>query len=173
MGYTTEFRGEVEITPALTTEQVKYVNAFCETRRMKRDDMLAASLEDARRVAVGLPVGKDGGYFVGSADDGNFGQGALLGRGADDGSIVDYNTPPTGQPGLWCQWEVSEDGDRLYWDGGEKFYNYTEWLAYLVEHFFKPWGRTLNGKIEWRGEDWEDTGTILVENNNVRTVAER
>ena len=69
-------------------------------------------------------------------------------------------------PGLWCQWVINED-DELVWDGGEKFYNYTEWLKYLINRFFEPWGVTLNGRITWAGEDRNDRGQINVIDNIV------
>ena len=76
------------------------------------------------------------------------------------------------QPGLWCQWEVSNKASNkqqvLAWDGGEKFYNYTEWLKYLINHFFSKWGVMLNGSIEWEGEESSDKGIIVVEDNQVK-----
>lgn len=80
------------------------------------------------------------------------------------GGNIDHD--PT-MPGFWCQWIASDDGKLVYWDGGEKFYEYTAWLEYLVEHFFQPWGRVLNGEVGFRGEDWDDTGTIVVRDNKV------
>lgn len=80
------------------------------------------------------------------------------------------NTQPyPGMPGFWCQWVPTEDAKGLEWDGGEKFYEYVEWLEYLIEHFVEPWGLKLNGEIEWRGEEWDDKGTIVVVNNEVTT----
>lgn len=52
-----------------------------------------------------------------------------------DSDIRDYNKPPEGQPGLWCQWEVSEDGSKLAWNQAEKFYDSQAWMAYLRSHF--------------------------------------
>lgn len=74
-----------------------------------------------------------------------------------------------GFPGFWCDWVPTEDGTGLEHNGNEKFYNYVEWLEYIIEHFVKPWNLKLNGEIEWRGEEWEDTGTIYVEDNIVRS----
>ena len=37
----------------------------------------------------------------------------------------------------------------------------------LIEHFFKRWGYTLNGEVEWEGEDSEDRGMIRVVDNVV------
>jgi hypothetical protein len=46
-------------------EHVTYLKAFNGTRRMKRDAGKAARLGDPLREAVGLPVGREGAYFVG------------------------------------------------------------------------------------------------------------
>jgi len=158
MGYTTDFRGFFACSKALTPEQNKYLQNFADTRRMKRDADKAAELLDEVRSAVGLPIGLDGGYFVGG--NGDFGQ-------DQDESVIEYNLPPTEQPGLWCQWVPSEDGTQIVWDGGEKFYHYVEWIEYIIQHFLQPWGITLNGTVEWRGEDWDDTGFIVINNNEV------
>ena len=37
----------------------------------------------------------------------------------------------------------------------------------MIEHFFKPWGRYLNGKVRWRGEEFDDMGSINVKDNIV------
>ena len=112
MGYTTEFQGKLEITPPLKPEQVAYINKLSGTRRMKRKESRCAELPDPIREAVGLPVGKEGEYFVGGL--GWAGQ-------DDDLSILDYNGPPLSQPGLWCQWIINDNGKHLEWDGGENF----------------------------------------------------
>lgn len=193
MGYHTEFGGEFTIDPRLTNEQVQYLHRFRHTCRMRRDERLAAQLPDPERIAVGLPVGHEGAYFVGGT--GPFGQDS-------DESVVDQNTPPgtpdvpgrcsgsewqsayatfceersrriankIAQPGLWCQWAPSEDGSELAWDEGEKFYGYVEWLEYLVHHFFEPWGRKLSGEVWWRGEQDDDRGVIYVRDNEVDAV---
>ena len=191
MGYTTDFYGQLNITPPLKAEQVKYINLLGHTMRMKRDIKV---LWDLYKGEHGNPFptektpiriyGHEGEFFA--REDGNYGQ-------TEDKSILDYNTPPgqmlsqglenfnkvwnvnqariqglNCQPGLWCQWEVSENGEILQWDGGEKFYNYIEWLKYLIDRFFKPWGVKLNGEIEWKGEDTDDIGKIVVKDNMVK-----
>ena len=162
MGYTTDFSGCLTITPPLSPEQASYIQAFNGTRRMKRSAE-AESLDDDKRNAVGLPLGVDAGYFVGGGGD--FGQ-------AHDSSVIDHNAPPSGQPGLWCQWTVDDEGTELTWDEGEKFYNYEEWLNYLVENFFKPWGCELDGQIDWIGEDSNDRGTIYAKGFLVEAVSD-
>jgi hypothetical protein len=101
-------------------------------------------------------LGTEGEYFIGGI--------GFMGQTEDD-SVINGNAPASTQPGLWCQWIISEDGLRLEWDGGEKFYYYDEWLGYLIANFFDPLGYVLNGSVEWQGEDYNDFGTITVTDN--------
>lgn len=164
MGYTTEFEGKVTIDPPLNAKEVKYLTKFNETRRMDREN---------------------GPYFVGGT--GPYGQG-------DDPDVRDHNSPPEGQPGLWCQWtpgDVVEDdmgepvsASSLEWDGGEKFYYATEWMRYLIDHFLSHeplaklnnkhfdflQGHTVNGTIYAEGEDPGDNWKIVVKDNIVTEV---
>lgn len=73
-------------------------------------------------------------------------------------------------PSYYCQWRGSEDGTELEWDQGEKFYSYVEWVSYLIDHFFKPNGYTLEGEVRWQGEDTDDSGMIIVKANRVGTA---
>lgn len=161
MGYHTDFTGQFDLDKPLTMEHKQYLHAFNGTRRMKRDAMIAKTMADPKRLSTGLPIGKDAGFFVGvEADHGQ----------VSDASVVEYNTPPSEQPGLWCQWTPNEDGTAIKWDGGEKFYHYTEWLEYLIQHFLGPWGYLLNGQVAWDGEDNRDQGIIHVKDNMVEAV---
>lgn len=180
MGYTTDFTGEFEVTPPLAEHHAAYLARFSQTRRMARDPLVTEHFYDPLRKAVGLEVGPAGDYFVGDEDA--FGQ-------THTPDILDYNTPPgqrveihweglarlnepriveghdRPQPGLWCHWTPNEDGTAIEWDGGEKFYDYIDWLAYLIEHFLAPWGYALNGEVQWEGEDSDDRGMIRVSDN--------
>lgn len=158
MGYTTEFEGQFDLDKPLTDEQKLYITSFCGTRRMKRNSDKAEKLNDPIRKAVGLPIGKDAEFFVGGL--------GTAGQDRDE-SIVQYNDPPASQPGLWCQWVPNEDGTAIEWDGSEKFYEYIEWIRYMINSFFKPWGIKLNGKVRWRGENFDDIGAIVIKNNKV------
>lgn len=157
MGYTTEFQGSFSFNREIEQRHADYINTFSKTRRMLRDADIAKTLRDPIREAAGLPIGPDGAYYVGSTD--NFGQNK-------DSSIIEYNSAGN-QPGLWCQWVVSKDRKSLEWDGNENFYNYIEWLEYLIEHFFDVWGYKLQGIVKWRGEDFDDLGSLIVVNNIV------
>jgi hypothetical protein len=170
MGYTTNFSGEFVLNNPLSSKHEEYLRKFASTRRMKRDASKTALRPDPVREAVGLPVGVDGGYFVGAG--GSFGQENMLGNPAAD-DVIDHNREPSGQPGLWCQWVPSHDGEAIEWNGGEKFYNYVEWLEYIIEHFLKPWGYVLNGTVTWEGEEQGDVGKIIVNDNVVTTKQAR
>jgi len=110
------------------------------------------------------------------------------------------NTPPKGQPGLWCDWVSTDDGTAIEWDGGEKFYDSAAWMTYLIDTFlsdgctlmremasgmdpdrFYPdefeaftFDHVLNGVIEAQGEETSDHWWLLVKDNvvEVHTVAE-
>jgi hypothetical protein len=176
MGYTTDFEGSLKFKRPLGKKKVEYLNRLFDTRRMKRD---VSKLMRIYKGKHGNPFTKEktpeaiygyqGEFFA--REDGQAGQ-------TQDDSILAYNTPAgqsgfrqgeieKGQPGLWCGWCITEDGKELEWNGGEKFYNYTEWLKYIIKNFFIPWGVVANGEINWYGEDRSDMGKIKVRNNEV------
>ena len=164
MGYTTNFNGSWTVTPALDAAQLAYLRAFNGSRRMKYNPNIVQDLPDPLRVAVGLPVGVDGCYYV----NGNFQIWHDTAEKLAAQGIVDHNRPPEGQPGLWCNWVPSKDGTRIKWDEGEKFYKYTEWIAYLIHHFLKPWECELDGTVLWQGEEYSDLGKIEITDNLIR-----
>lgn len=141
MGYTTEFEGKISIHPPLNAEEIAFLTAFSESRRMDRD----------------------AGPYALAPDHGP--------------GIVDHNTPPAGQPGLWCQWIPTEDGTGLVWNQAEKFYDATEWMQYLIDHFLAPnalaigkvpgivGGHTLSGLVQAQGEEPDDVWHLLVVGN--------
>jgi len=157
MGYTTEFDGRVSVSPPLNRHEIVYLLKFAATRRMDRTR---------------------GPYFVDGS--GPFGQGR-------DDDIQNFNQPPAGQPGLWCQWEPTEDGTAIQWNGEEKFYDSADWMTYIIDTFLKPgavlaselaspepdrhypeefrhftFDHELNGVIDARGEDDDDQWQLLV-----------
>jgi hypothetical protein len=160
MGYTTNFKGQVNLSHALTEEQSLYLRTFNRTRRMKRSPEVLQELFNGEHGLSGQ-YGLDGMYFC--RDDGRHGQ-------SQDKSILDYNSPPDGVPGLWCQWVPNDEGTALEWDEGEKFYRYTEWMKFIIEHFLTPWGIVANGEIKWQGKDFDDRGKLIVVNNAVSEV---
>lgn len=105
----------------------------------------------------------------------------FMGQGNE--GVIDYNSPPAGQPGLWCKWRPTEDGTAIEWDGGEKFYDAAEWMKYIIEHFLQRGAHALanremnflqanhvvNGTIEAQGEESSDRWDLVVQDNRVFT----
>jgi hypothetical protein len=156
MGYTTDFYGEIKAFPPLNEGEQKFLNAFTRTRRVVRN------------------YPNKGKYFISDGTDCS---------GQTTNNILEHNTPPEGQPGLWCQWKSTKDGN-IEWDGGEKFYSADEWMVYITEHFFKKnsymqklepetykkYGfqeHSLNGVIYAKGEEAGDIWKIIVKDNEV------
>jgi hypothetical protein len=92
-----------------------------------------------------------------------------------------YNRPPQGQPGLWCNWVPTDDGSGIEWNGAEKFYNGSEWMQYLIDHFLKPgahaqgepgfehftFDHTVNGVLAAQGDMPDDQWELVVVDNHV------
>lgn len=162
MGYSTDFDGQVTVTPPLNAHEIAYLKQFSESRRMLR---------------VSGPYGVDGEGFAGqdiTAD------------------VRDNNSPPAEQPSLWCGWEPSEEGDAIRWNGAEKFHDGDEWMRYLISTFLCPqatvqgelanpvpgrayppefshftFDHEVNGVIDAQGEDPEDRWCLVVTANVV------
>jgi hypothetical protein len=171
MGYTTSFFNSFTLDKPLTDIQIEYLQMFSETRRMKRDYSKLINMQRMGQgntrcfellKSLGLYLGYDGEFYCGTGFCGQDG-----GYAGKDTSVIDYNSPPTTQKGLWCQWVPTDDGMGIEWNGTEKFYNYIEWLEYIIDNFLTPWGIKVNGMVEWSGEDHDDIGVIEVINNIV------
>lgn len=147
MGYSTDFFGSFKLNKKLDEDTLAFLTKFNATRRMKRN--------------VHAIYGVDGEFYVNGKGD----------HGQDkDETVVNYNMPPSTQPGLWCQWKPNETGTEIEWDGGEKFYNYVEWIKYLVTAILVPRGYLLYGTVEWRGEDPGDCGQIVIQGDQVKVL---
>ena len=171
MGYHTDFDGSFALDEPLNEEQVIYLKAFAKTRRMARDvEEYLASDRSRLFETVGLDIGVQGMYVADGAgwEMNEYHQLCLI-KEPDDGG-GGYNTPPTGQPGLWCQWIPNDEGTEILWNGHEKFYHYVDWIKWLIEHFFEPWGRTLNGYVRFQGGERDDRGAIYIKDNKVEQV---
>ena len=72
-------------------------------------------------------------------------------------------------PNIWCNWTPTDDRKGIEWNGAEKFYNYIEWIEYLIAEVFAPKGYVLSGDVEWVGDDiFDDQGIIRVVDNLVK-----
>lgn len=153
MGYTTDFEGQINLSKPLTEEQAHYLLKFSETRRMGRNASLCQNFDDPIREMVELPIGVEGEFCVFDYND------------RSDPTILDHNTPPSTQPGLWCQWIPTSDNSAIVWDGNEKFYYYFEWLTYIHDNMLAKWGITFTAEevISYQGEEEDDNGQIYVD----------
>ena len=153
MGYTTWFEGELTPNKPFKKEFINYINAFSEKWHEPRDvEIIKRSDPDWAKHCLDGNLGPYGMYYVGNFDE-----------GVIDRSLAKSYTCP----GYWCNWCINEETGVVEWNGGEKFYQYTDWLIYLIENFFEPAGYILNGEFIWIGEDSEDRGKISVVNNKV------
>lgn len=158
MGCTTLFRGKFEITPAMAPDHVRYIQRFADTRHHKYNQTTVAKRDpDWEKHCYEGQFGEEGAYYT-FPDEESI---QLTIR-----ELMDYNIASRVCPSLWCNWSVTDDGKYLMWDGGEKFYRYTEWLEFLLEHFLAPWGYVLNGGVEFCDEH-DKMGSITIEKNNV------
>lgn len=137
MGTHTDFFGSFEINKQLDVDTLTLLQKLNDTRRMKRK--------------LDAKFGIDGEFYV---EDNNNG-------------IVDINRPPSTQPGLWCQWRPNENGTEIEWDENEKFYNYVEWLQYIVDKILKPRGYFLTGEVEYNGDNGRGRGYIIATEDDI------
>ena len=173
MGYQTTFEGQFDLDKPLTPEHKAYLKRFAATRHMLWDESQLPSIPDPVREAAGLPLGLFSIYFTGITDNSiSLTHYTHNGRPAYHSALINYNLTPAGVPGLWCEWAPNQDGTAIVWDQREKFYDYIEWLQFLIQHFLSPWGYVLNGSVKWQGERRTDKGIIEVTANNVAIIEE-
>ena len=161
--------GSLSITPRLEERHAAYLSRFQATRRMKRSSSVLAGEQypDPIRLAAGLPLGLEGGYYLGESIETSY----------QCPSIIDTNQPPRGQPGLWCGWGPTPDLGGLRVVNPHSGDDLGAWLRYLVKHFFVPWGYSLRGAVGWRPEEryrsrrGPSYRVLTVVNNHVRGKA--
>ncbi len=175
MGYNTTFIGHFLLNKTLRPEQKAYLQRFSEIYHVALDEKKLQAYDDPLREIVGLPIGKNGMYFTGMIPD-ETDVSKIAPPQLKDMSIGNiYNVLQAQQerefifPSHWCQWVPTRDGKGIEWDGGEKFYNYEEWLHFLIDHFLIPWGYELSGTVSFEGEQGEH-GRIIVTCNEIKTV---
>lgn len=179
MGYTTNFTGEIAVTPPLSADEADFLARFARTRHCEHQPNLYFAMPGLLSPAELLQLGRHAAYMHSDCPR----PGSSCYRSA------------TGAPGLWCQWvpgTINHDTGEftsIEWNGGEKFYDYAEWMKFLIQHFLMPGafaltgsglaetgsaaavmspaGHVLNGVIEWRGEEDSDMGQIIVKDNAV------
>lgn len=86
----------------------------------------------------------------------------LLEFNEDPNLINEGKRPQTG----YMQWVPSETLDAIVWDQNEKFYDYEQWLAWLVK-WLGVRGIKGAGQLDWRGESSDDIGRITVVDESI------
>lgn len=66
----------------------------------------------------------------------------------------------TTYPGMFCQWVLTSDKKGIKWDGEEKFYQWEDWLKWIIGQYLLPNGVGLKGHVAFQGDDVEDAGFI-------------
>lgn len=172
MGYTTEFIGEFTFDREPSEELKDYINRFAKTRHVKRDvAAIQKAFPDWEKRSWKGYLGNEAEFFLQPHNEVKYEKDDRLDMTSFNkrNGIVDNNNPPYSQPSLWCHWIINKKG-KLVWSGAEKFYEYVEWLKYLIKNFFEPEGLVLSGRCFYFGERMNDWGYICVEDNRVEKV---
>jgi len=64
-----------------------------------------------------------------------------------------------------CEWRT--DGANLYCEPGCT-YDYDTWLCRIVDRILTPSNYILNGEVEWIGEEPDDRGKMVINNNEIK-----
>ena len=69
--------------------------------------------------------------------------------------------------GKYCPWRIEQDIDGKYLLMCEtgKSQNYSFWIMKLLNKFKNKY--SLNGVVHWRGEDFTDSGKIVIRSNAI------
>ena len=93
----------------------------------------------------------------------------LLEIAGEEATIAESNlaaitdpAPPKG----YMQWVPDESLQRIVWDQNEKFYDYEQWLKWIVAAL-ASWGIEAAGSFKWQGDSVGDIGELLVIDGNV------
>ena len=157
MGCSTIQISKFQIKGDVTPELISYMNAFSESRRMRRSNKKIKKLyPNWKAYCLNGELGTDGEYFACPVER------------KKDKSIIDYNTPPAEQPSLWCDWKIVEEDGCYYikWNGYEKFHSPAPWLKYILDNFIVPNNLSVSGVgISIGGQ--EDAFYMIVDDNDL------
>ena len=143
MEYNIEFKGQIEIEPPLSPEEVSYISTFAATRHNELNESGPYVISENPRDIEFLNEAPD--MTNGKRKMGSFFGVDIQIKAEEDldcDEYFDMEEPPpiehgtNGKPGIWCHWVPSVDGTKLGWDGVEKAYGQAEWLQYIIDHFF-------------------------------------
>lgn len=148
MGYHTEFDGEISIEPALNQEEIDYLNAFADSRRMNRTK---------------------GPYHIGNGEYGQDHEDDIINYNrppmGQPGLWCHWIPTKDGKMLVW-------NGAEKFYDSAEWMqYLIDHFLSPIAiaktELPFLQANHVLNGKINAQGEEPSDIWQLVVENNVV------
>lgn len=151
MGYTTEFEGRFNLNKKIEDKHSLFLSNYTKTRHCSYKVKASKCMNN-----VNILPGEFGEFFA--PDNADYYNSRY------ERFITEMNNNPN-TPGLWCHWVPTEDSLGIEWDGGEKFYDYVEWLNFIIKHFLTPWGYELSGSVHFQGEDPNDFGILKVKDN--------
>ncbi len=161
MGYVTYFEGSFKFNHPPSEYMIKYINSFSTSRRVKRDVELIKKIDgDWEKHSFKGKLGNEGEYYV-KYDNYSWEEGDI--------TVIDEDENPSNQPSFWCNWIINEKGE-LCWNGHTKFYDYVEWLEYLINNFFQVENLVLNGEVKFEGEEDKDKGKIVIIDNFIEVI---
>lgn len=151
MGYHTDFTGKFHFEKNASREFMEYINAFSHARHVLRnaEEIKHADPEWKKHCFHG-DLGEYGEYY---ADPSNA-------FAMPNENIIQKNVP-----GYYCEWYMPDTGTLMHNDGTDYYQDYQNWLFFLLRNFIIPDHYILNGSVYWNGEDTEDLGILVIQNN--------
>lgn len=162
MGYTTDFTGQITVTPPLNTAEITYLKRFADTRRMHRGNGpyftgsgLAGQGQDPDIINFNAPGPEQPGLWCNWVP-------------TDDGTAIEWNNAEKFYNSVeWMRYLIQaflEKGAAVQVELAAP----VEGRVYPVEFEGFTFDHVLNGVIEAQGEDSDDRWVLVVENNEVR-----
>lgn len=182
MGYSTFFKGGIEIKPLPSDDLITKLNVWLGTRHhagyekvKEYSDMLCDRVyqPDGPRipnVKKVLQEVRKWHRINPTVPDSEVSRFAVFDEIAANGfeDIRLYSEPGQDMPSLWSNLQIIKGKDRafLVWNQAEKSYAMDKWIRIVVNILAKL-NYTCNGVITTQGEDEDDTWSVLVNNNQV------
>ena len=177
MGYNTYFSGKLAFNKPLDKRLNDFLDSFFKTRHFvySKNKILEVLNTHGISMSKVIPPG-----FTDCGEHGEFLMDNAFTHLTDrNGNLVtfedcfddlmDFNLTPKIIPSLWCDFEITDKGEKILFVDG-KNYGYVKWINFLIENFFFPAGYILNGEVEYQGENEDDKGKIVCENNKIDVI---
>lgn len=182
MGYSTFFKGGIEIKPLPSDDLITKLNVWLGTRHhagyektKEYSDMLCDRVfqPDGPRipnVKEVLQETRKWHRINPTVPDSEVSRFAVFDEIATNGfeDIRLYSKPGQDMPSLWSNLQIIKGKDRafLVWNQAEKSYAIDKWIRIVVNLLAKQ-NYTCNGVITAQGEDEDNAWSVLVNNNRV------